>query len=85
MNEDYDYYVNCKYRKRNYGLFTADQVSFYQSSKTIAKYVLTRRFFNLTFEFEHRRKVIPIFPTGTFTWLKLTMETSEQCLKSIQS
>lgn len=26
MHEDYDYYVNCKLRKRNMGLFTADQV-----------------------------------------------------------
>jgi len=25
MQEDYDYYMNCKYRKRNHGLFTADQ------------------------------------------------------------
>ena len=51
MNEDYDYYVNCKYRKRNYGLFTADQVSFYESSnKTVVKYDL-RRFCSLAFEF----------------------------------
>ena len=27
MHEDYDYYVNCKLRQRNMGLFTADQVS----------------------------------------------------------
>lgn len=27
MHENYDYYVNCKYRNRNKGLFTADQVS----------------------------------------------------------
>ena len=26
MHEDYDYYVNCKLRQRNMGLFTADQV-----------------------------------------------------------
>ena len=25
MQENYDYYMNCKYRKRNKGLFTADQ------------------------------------------------------------
>eukprot|EP00043_Microstomoeca_roanoka_P013090 m.127830 g.127830 ORF g.127830 m.127830 type:complete len:1330 (+) comp15664_c4_seq1:258-4247(+) len=25
MHEDYDYYINCKYRKRNAGLFTADR------------------------------------------------------------
>jgi hypothetical protein len=25
MQENYDYYMNCKYRKRNYGLFNADQ------------------------------------------------------------
>lgn len=25
MHEDYDYYMNCKYRYRNFGLFTADQ------------------------------------------------------------
>jgi hypothetical protein len=25
MHEDYDYYMNCKYRKRNKGLFTADR------------------------------------------------------------
>ena len=26
MHEDYDYYMDCKYRDRNKGLFTADQV-----------------------------------------------------------
>ena len=26
MHEDYDYYTDCKYRNRNKGLFTADQV-----------------------------------------------------------
>ena len=26
MHEDYDYYMDCKYRNRNKGLFTADQV-----------------------------------------------------------
>ena len=26
MNEDFDYYQNCKKRERNMGLFTADQV-----------------------------------------------------------
>ena len=28
MHEDYDYYVNCKLRYRNMGLFTADQVTY---------------------------------------------------------
>jgi len=26
MNENYDYYTDCKKRDRNQGLFTADQV-----------------------------------------------------------
>lgn len=26
MNEDFEYYSNCKQRERNKGLFTADQV-----------------------------------------------------------
>ena len=26
MHENYDYYMDCKYRNRNKGLFTADQV-----------------------------------------------------------
>ena len=26
MNEDYEYYQNCRYRSRNKGLFTIDQV-----------------------------------------------------------
>lgn len=29
MHEDYDYYMDCKYRNRNKGLFTADQVIIY--------------------------------------------------------
>jgi len=29
MHEDYDYYTDCKYRNRNKGLFTADQVIIY--------------------------------------------------------
>ena len=65
MNEDYDYYVNCKYRKRNYGLFTADQVSFEKLSKTITKYVLSR-FFSLVFEFEPCLKVISTFTAGIY-------------------
>ena len=28
MHEDYDYYMDCKYRDRNKGLFTADQVMY---------------------------------------------------------
>ena len=28
MHEDYDYYMDCKYRDRNNGLFTADQVMY---------------------------------------------------------
>ena len=27
MHEDYNYYMDCKYREHNNGLFTADQVS----------------------------------------------------------
>ena len=29
MNENNDYYQNCKQRTRNKGLFTADQVNFF--------------------------------------------------------
>lgn len=34
MHEDYDYYVNCKLRQRNMGLFTADQVAYSSPPET---------------------------------------------------
>ena len=33
LHEDYDYYLNCKLRQRNKGLFVADQVEDYSYIK----------------------------------------------------
>ncbi len=36
MHENYDYYKKCKYRYRNKGLFTADQVYDNLSNNTVS-------------------------------------------------
>lgn len=52
MHEDYDYYTNCKYRNRNKGLFTADQVwlvfvvvvhnAYFNDSQSLAQFNLNK-------------------------------------------
>ena len=63
MNENYDYYLNCKLRQRNMGLFTADQVLILLIIliTIIIKLNTGGYFINLSINYDRKGVLRPIF------------------------